>query len=86
MSLTGLLKQSREATFRIKTREEQVREDKKWTDADLFHEKVVRRHVQSGGTVIDRRVSNFQIVADFRRGELRSAIKDWDILESVNPE
>jgi hypothetical protein len=81
MMLAQHLKRAWEATFHINTREELVREEKKWTDAEQEFCDVL-----GPLKIINRRVSNFLIIADFRRKELRSAINDWDILAGINPE
>jgi hypothetical protein len=86
MTLTEHWKRAWEAPRYIDTREELVREEKKWIDAKQEFCDVVGPYAQSGGKVINRRVSNFLIIAGLHRKELRSTIRDWDILARVNPE
>jgi hypothetical protein len=85
MTLSEHWKRAWEAPFHIETREELVREEKKWADARHKFCDIVGPYARSGGKVINRRISNFLIIAGMHCKELRNDIKMRDILASVNP-
>ena len=83
MTLTEHWKRAWEAPFYIRTREGLVREEKKWADAKQKFCDVVGPYAQSGGKVINSRVSAFLIIAGMHRKELRNDINMRDILAGV---
>jgi len=86
MTLTEHWKRAWEAPFYIQTRDELVSEEKKWADAKQKFCDAISSYAQSGGKVINRRVSNFLIIVGMHRKELRNDLKMRDILSAANPE
>jgi hypothetical protein len=85
MTLTGHWNRAWERPSHFETRDELVREERKWEDArDHYHDKV-DAYVLSGGKISRSRELAFECIVRLNLKELRNTIEIRDILDGTIP-